>query len=74
MAESPDLLLFVESVCSHFHASDGHHVVVHLLQLALGGVEGEGGGIELVGFEGGVREAHLEGCIVFLYRLLGSKV
>jgi len=41
VAETADLLLLVQSVGGHFHAAHGDHVVVHLLQLLLGGLEGE---------------------------------
>jgi hypothetical protein len=45
---------------------DGHHVVVHLLQLLLGGVQGVGWWIELVGLERLVGEVDGEGLIIFL--------
>lgn len=45
---------------------DGHHVVVHLLQLLLRRVECVGRRVELVGFEALIGEPDLEGLIVFL--------
>jgi hypothetical protein len=42
------------------------HVVVHLLELLLGGAEGVRGRVELVGFEALVREADVEGFVILL--------
>lgn len=69
MAETADLLLLVESVGGHLHAAHGNHVVVHLLELALGGVQGVCGGIELVCLEALVGELDLEGLIILLLRV-----
>ena len=44
----------------------GDHVVVHLLQLLLGGVKGVGWWVELVGLEALVGEADLEGLLLGL--------
>ena len=45
---------------------DCYHVVVHLLELLLGGVERVGGRVELIGFEALVGEPDLEGLFIFL--------
>lgn len=45
---------------------DSDHVVVHLLQLLLGGLERVRRGVELVCLEGLVREADLEGLVIRL--------
>ena len=39
VTETSDLLLLVEPIGGHFHASHRYHVVVHLLQLGLGRIE-----------------------------------
>ena len=44
----------------------GNHVIVHLLQLLLGGVECVGRWVELVGLEALVGEADLEGLLLGL--------
>jgi hypothetical protein len=45
----------------------GNHLVVHVLQLLLGGLEGIWWWIELVGLEGLVGKTDLEWLIIFLY-------
>lgn len=66
VAETADLLLLVQSVGGHLHAAHGNHVVVHLLQLGLCGLEGEVGRVELVRLEALVRELDLEGLVILL--------
>jgi hypothetical protein len=46
---------------------DRNHVVVHLLQLLLGGLQGVWGRVELVGLEALVGEADGEGLVILLY-------
>jgi hypothetical protein len=45
----------------------GNHLVVHVLQLLLGGLEGIWWWIELVGLEGLVGKTDFEWLIIFLY-------
>ena len=45
-------------------APHGDHVIVHLLQLGLGGVHVVGGWVELVGLEGFIAQDDLEGLVV----------
>ena len=66
VAETANLLLLVQSVGGHLHAAHGNHVVVHLLQLGLGRLEGELGGVELVCLETLVRELDLEVLVILL--------
>jgi hypothetical protein len=70
MAETTNLLLLVQSVGGHFHTAHGDHVVVHLLQLLLCGVEGERGRVELVGLEALFGELDLKVLVVLLCRWL----
>lgn len=42
------------------------HVVVHLLELLLGDIESVGGRVQLVGLEGLIGEADLEGLVILL--------
>lgn len=70
VAETANLLLLVQSVGGHLHAAHGDHVVVHLLQLLLGGLEGEGGRVEHVGLEALVGQLDLEVGVILLYNWL----
>lgn len=54
------------------HIPHCHHVVVHLLQLLLGGLEGVRRGVQLVGLESLIVEADLEGLVIFLERVLDT--
>ena len=67
MAEPADLLLLVEAICSHLHPSDSDHVVVHLLEFFLRGLESVRWWVKIVGFEGFVAEGYFEGFVVFLW-------
>lgn len=48
------------------HIPDSYHVVVHLLEFLLGGLEGVGRGIELVGLKGLIGELDGEGRLIVL--------
>lgn len=54
------------------HIPHCHHVVVHLFQLLLCGVEGVRRGVQLVGLESLIIEADLEGLVIFLDGMLGT--
>jgi hypothetical protein len=84
MAETPDLLLLVQTIGGHLHTSKrplapktslpipvyivphGDHVVVHLLELLLGGLEGVRGRVELVGLETLIGETDSERLVLLL--------
>lgn len=51
---------------------DRNHVVVHLLKLLLGGLQGVWGRVELVGLEALVGEADSEGLVILLYSAIAS--
>jgi hypothetical protein len=90
MAETPDLLLLVQTVGGHLHTSinqklsnqrcsvfqratkgsvpDRDHVVVHLLELLLGGLQSVWGRVELVGLEALVRETDGEWLVILLMK------
>ena len=62
--------LSVFALSTRGHIPDCYHIVVHLLQLGLGGVEGVGWGIEVVRFEALVGELDLERLVILLLNSL----
>jgi hypothetical protein len=90
MAETPDLLLLVQTIGGHLHTSAKRtssqstassktsaillivphrdHVVVHLLELLLGGLESVRGWVELVSLEALIGETDSEQLIILLLK------
>jgi hypothetical protein len=84
MAETPDLLLLVQTIGGHLHTSreplapksspsmslgivpHRDHVVVHLLELLLGGLEGVGRRVQLVGLEALIGKTDSERLVILL--------
>ena len=69
VAETTNLLLLVQAIGSHLHATHGDHVAVHLLQLILGGLQGVRRRVELVGLEALVGETNGERLVIILYKM-----